>query len=123
MGSNYHKQYQKDYENLIHEVNDLKKLIKNQTSIINNLNNTIQVMNKTIEKKDETINKLNLEIERLKNNNNKDSSNSGKPSSKNGFKKPIHNSRPKTNKKAGGQHGHKGSTSDVTKIKKLIKNK
>ena len=61
-----------------------------------------------------------LEIERLKNNNDKDSSNSGKPSSKDGFKKTIHNSRDKTTKKQGGQPGHKGSSTDVAKIKQLI---
>ncbi len=120
MGSNYQKQYQKEYENLIYEVDDLKKLIKNLTSTVKTLNDTIQVMNSTIEKKDEENKKLILEIERLKNNNNKDSSNSGNPSSKDGFKKVIHNSRPKTDKKPGGQHGHKGCTIDVSKVKQLI---
>lgn len=120
MGSNYQKQYQKEYGNLLLEVDDLKKLIKNLTSTISTLNNTINSMNTTVEKKDEEIKKLILENERLKNNNDKDSSNSGKPSSKDGFKKIIHNSRSKTTKKQGGQLGHKGSTTDVSKIKQLI---
>lgn len=77
-------------------------------------------MNITIKNKDEENKKLILEIERLKNNNDKDSSNSGKPSSKDGFKKIIYNSRSKTTKKQGGQCGHKGSTTDVSKIKQLI---
>ncbi|MCB2354677.1 DUF6444 domain-containing protein [Clostridium estertheticum] len=64
--------------------------------------------------------KLILEIERLKNNNDKNSSNSGKSSSKDELKKIIHNSRPETTKKQGGQTGHKGSTTDVYKIKQLI---
>jgi len=113
MGSNYQKQYQKEYENLVSEVADLKRLLKEFTS-------TIRTLNDTIEKKDEENKKLILEIERLKNNNNKDSSNSGKPSSKNGFKNVIHNSRPETKKKQGGQLGHKGSSTDVYKIKQLI---
>ena len=122
MGSNYQKQYQKEYENLVYEVGDLKMLLKNLTSTIRTLNDTINAMNVTSEKKDEEIKKLILEIERLKNNNDKNSSNSGKPSSKNGFKKIIHNSRPETTKKQGGQFGHKGSTTDIDKIKQLIDN-
>ena len=95
-------------------------MLKNLTSTIRTLNDTINAMNITIENKDEENKKLILEIERLKNNNDKDSSNSGKPSSKDGFKKIIHNSRSKTTKKQGGQCGHKGSTTDVSKIKQLI---
>ena len=120
MGSNYQKQYQKDYENVVSEVGDLERLLKNLTSTIKTLNGTSNAMNTTIQNKDEENKKLPLEIERLKNNNDKNSSNSGKPSSKDGFKKIIHNSRPETTKKYGGQFGHKGSTTDVYKIKQLI---
>ncbi|HCU01327.1 TPA: hypothetical protein DIC62_00795 [Candidatus Nomurabacteria bacterium] len=120
MGSNYQKQYHKEYENIVSEVGDLKRLLKNLTSTIRTLNDTINTMNITIQNKDEENKKLILEIERLKNNNDKNSSNSGKPSSKDGFKKIIHNSRTKTTNKQGGQSGHKGSTTDVSKIKQLI---
>lgn len=120
MGTNYRNQFQKDYENIVLELSDFKILLKNLTSTICTLNDTINAMSITIQKKDEENKKLILEIERLKNNNDKDSSNSGKPSSKNGFKKPIHNSRPETTKKQGGQHGHKGSTTDILKIKQLL---
>lgn len=120
MGSNYQRQHQKEYGNLVLEVEDLKRLIKNLASTISTLNDTINMMNTTIEKKDEENKKLILEIERLKNNNHKDSSNSGKPSSKDGFKKKIYNARPETTKKLGGQQGHKGRTTDVSKIKQLI---
>lgn len=115
MASNYQKQHEKDYGKLVLEIEDFKKIIRS-------LNTTINNMNSSIEKKDEDIRKLILEIERLKNNNDKNSSNSGKPSSKDGFKKKtkIHNSREKTNRKQGGQSGHTGSTTDVSKIKKLI---
>jgi len=120
MGSNYQKQYQKDYENVVSKVGDLERLLKNLTSTIKTLNDTINAMNTTIQNKDEENKKLLLEIERLKNNNHKNSSNSGKPSSKDGFKKIIHNSRPETTKKQGGQPGHKGSTTDAYKIQQLI---
>ena len=120
MSSNYQRQYQKEYENLASEVGDLKMLIKNLTSTIGTLNDTINKNNITIEKRDEEIKKLILEIERLKNNKDKNSSNSGTPSSKDGFKKIVHNSRPQTTKKQGGQPGHKGCSTDVYKIKQLI---
>ena len=120
MGSNYQKQYQKEYGDLVSEVGDLKRLLKNLTSTIGTLNDTINAMNITIQNKDEENKKLILEIERSKNDNDKNSSNSGKPPSNDGFKKIIHNSRPETTKKQGGQPGHKGSTTDVYKIKQLI---
>lgn len=50
MSSNYQKQFQKDYENLVFEVADSKKLIKNLTSTIKVLNETIVNMNTSIEK-------------------------------------------------------------------------
>ncbi len=65
MGSNYQKQYQKDYENLVSEVGDLKSLLKNLTSTIRTLNDTINNMKISIENKDEENKKLVLEIERF----------------------------------------------------------
>lgn len=106
MGSNYQNQYQKEYGNLLLEVDDLKAMIKNLTSTIRTLNTTINAMNVAAQMKDSEIQKLILEIERLKNNNSRDSSNSGKPSSKDGFKKIIHNPKTKNTKKQGGQSGH-----------------
>jgi len=61
------------------------------------------------------------EIQRLKAQINKDSSNSSKPSSQDGFKK-ILNSREKSDKKVGGQIGHKGSTLTIPKnLDELVK--
>ena len=54
------------------------------------------------------------EIIRLKGQINKDSSNSSKPPGTNGFKK-IFNSREKSDKKVGGQKGHKGTTLTIPK--------
>lgn len=123
MATNYQKKYEKDYANLSGEVDKLTKLVKKQNNIIKELDDTINNLEVLLAKKDEQINMLILEIKRLKNNDDKDSTNSGKPSSKNGFKKIIHNSRSKTTKKQGGQPGHKGSTTDVLKIKQLIESK
>jgi len=119
MVANYRKLFQKDYEKLVLELEKLTILTKEQNNIIKTLNATVNNMNDLLVSKDEEIKKLILEIQRLKNNNDKDSTNSGKPSSKNGFKK-IKNSREKTNRKQGGQKGHKGSTASVSKIKQLI---
>lgn len=57
----------------------------------------------------ETIALQNDQILKLKSRINKDSDNSSKPSSTNGFRKPIQNNREKTERKVGGQLGHKGA--------------
>jgi len=71
-------------------------------------------LNEEIGKKDGQIQKANDEIDRLKAVINKDSNNSSKPPSDNGFKK-IANSREVSNKKRGGQRGHKGHTLTIPK--------
>lgn len=123
MGSNYQKIFEKDYAKLSSEVSDLKKTIKTFNTAISSLNDTINSLNATICQKDELIAKLVLENNRLKNNNDKDSTNSGKSSSTDGLKKKkkIPNLRQKTTKKKGGQIGHKGTTSDKTKVEMLLK--
>lgn len=61
-----------------------------------------------------TIEKQKKEIDRLKSQLGKDSSNSSKPPSSNGFTK-IPNNREKSDKKKGGQHGHKGNRLNIPK--------
>jgi len=61
-----------------------------------------------IEQKNEKIKKLETEVARLKAQINKNSDNSSKPPSQNGLNK-IPNSREKSNRKTGGQPGHRGS--------------
>lgn len=60
----------------------------------------------------EAITEKDKEILRLKSQIAKDSSNSSKPSGSNGFKQ-IPNNREKSNRKRGGQPGHKGSRLDI----------
>ena len=119
MASNHNKTLLKVYDNLLLEIEKASIIIKEQNNTIKMLNDKINTLIDNNAQKDEQINVLILEIERLKNNNNKDSSNSGIPSSKDGFKK-IKNSREKTDKKQGGQKGHKGKTLEISKIKNLI---
>lgn len=68
----------------------------------------------------ETIKEKDKEILRLKSQIGKDSSNSSKPSSSNGLKK-IPNNREKSDRKQGGQAGHKGSRLEIPKnLKELV---
>lgn len=118
-----------EFEKLNEKLDKLIMKNKNQSLIIYNLNVEIEKLNKTIQEKDEKINLLIEENARLKNKNNKNSSNSSKPSSTNMTtpkKKTganLYNYRSETDKKVGGQVGHKGSNLNKTKIEDMIKNK
>lgn len=96
-------------------------------SINKELNETIRDLNKTISELREENKKLLDEIDRLKNINNKNSTNSSKPSSTNittPKKKTganLYNYRVKTNKKIGGQLGHKAHNLGKEDIEKVIK--
>jgi len=55
------------------------------------------------------ISKLEKRVAELESQLNKNSTNSSKPPSSDGFRKSIKNNREKSNRKQGGQPGHKGS--------------
>lgn len=97
------------------EIKQLKTEYKKETST---LNKTIKQMSETIETLKGLIEKKDQEILRLKSKNNRNSSNSSKPSSTNGYKKVIVNKREKSNKKQGGQKGHRphSLTNKLTKF-------
>ena len=133
MSGNYNKSIIKQLEELTFENERLtseNKLLKAEN---NRLFQTIKQLNDSInERISEAIEKACVplydrishlesensrkddEIRRLKGEINKDSSNSSKPSGMNGFKK-VFNSRDKSDKKVGGQKGHKGTTLKVPK--------
>ncbi len=71
-------------------------------------------MRKEIMGKDEQIKKANDEIARLKANRDKDSGNSSKPPSSDGYKK-VSNNREPSDRKSGGQPGHKGHKLSIPK--------
>ena len=101
---------------------DLKKEFKQEKE---ELKTTITNLEKSIKEKDEMIEKLLNEIDRLKNQLNKDSSNSSKPPSTDTGKKDksganLYNSRKKTDKKIGGQKGHKGHSLTKEKVEKKL---
>jgi len=77
---------------------------------------------KTLEEKIQTdLDRRDIEILRLKTQLNKNSTNSSNPPSTD-KRKTIHNSREKTNRKTGGQTGHKGHTLTIPKnLDQLVK--
>lgn len=119
MASNHQKSFLNEYDYQVEQKEKYYFENKQLKATVVFLNHHIIEQNNTLLEKDKTIENLKLEVERLNNNANKDSSNSGIPSSQNRFKK-NQNSRTPSNKSKGGQKGHKGTTSDVVKVKKLI---
>ena len=110
----------KQMEELFSKVDNLTKEVKTQKREIKHLNEKIIEKDNKIEKLSDENKKLKTEIQRLKTQNKKDSSNSNKPSGTNGFKKVITNRREKSNKKQGGQEGHKGNSLGKEKLKKIL---
>lgn len=112
-------------------MNDMYKQMEELFSQVEKLNKKINKMDREhkeeskikdekIEKLTKENKKLKLEVERLKNQNKKDSSNSSKPSGTNGFKNVITNRREKSDKKRGGQEGHKGNSLGKEKLEKIL---
>ena len=106
LGSNNSKDLFKHLEETLNKVDLLmeeNKLFKIEISTLKaNHQKEISILHSRVES-------LESENKKLRDIINKDSSNSSKPPSSDGFKK-IHNSREKTNKRVGGQKGHKGDT-------------
>ena len=108
--------------------NKLDLLLKENKDLRREFKQEKEDLKATIKEKDELIEKLLNEIDRLKNQINKDSSNSSKPPSTDTRKKEksganLYNSRKKTDKKIGGQKGHKGYSLTKDKVEKMIKDK
>lgn len=145
MASNYSKNLYDDYEKaqlkldaILLELFNIKKEHRKELNTLKksllsefkkekeDLNETIKSLSKQLEDANKLIEKLKNDNDRLKNQNNKNSSNSSKPSSTDSFKPKrtganLYNYRIKTNRKPGGQFGHKGSYLSKMKVEKLIK--
>lgn len=105
--------------------NKLDSLLKENKDLRREFKQEKEDLKATIKEKDKLIEKLLNEIDRLKNQINKDSSNSSKPPSTDTGKKDksganLYNSRKKTDKKIGGQKGHKGHSLTKEKVEKMI---
>lgn len=118
MGAGRSNDMYKQYCEQVEENEKLKKEIKRLTNIIKILE--AQLKEAGIEKAalKKTVEKLKAEVARLKVSLKKDSTNSSKPSSTDGYKE-VPNNREKSNKKQGGQKGHKGSTMGRELLKKV----
>ena len=108
--------------------NKLDSLLKENKDLRREFKQEKEDLKATIKEKDELIEKLLNEIDRLKNQINKNSSNSSKPPSTDTGKKDksganLYNSRKKTDKKIGGQKGHKGHSLTKEKVEKMIEDK
>ncbi len=117
------------FEKLNEKLDKMIKENKSQSLTIYNLNLQIENLTKELLKSKELNEKLMEENERLKNQKNKNSNNSSKPSSTNIVtpkKKTspnIYNYRVKSQKKCGGQFGHKGYNLSKKEIEDLIEQK
>lgn len=110
----------------------LDKLITTNSELnltVYNLKLEIKSLTKQLEEANERNEKLIKENEKLKNQNNKNTTNSSKPSSSN-YTTPkkktganMYNYRVKSNKKIGGQFGHKGHNLSKEYVETMIKEK
>lgn len=127
--SNYEKGFYNEFEKLNEKLDKLMKENKNQSLTIYTLNLQIENLRKELQIANELNEKLIEENERLKNQNNKNSTNSSKPSStdivtpKKKTGANLYNYRIKSDKKCGGQFGHKPHNLSKKEIEKLIDNK
>lgn len=123
MATNYERLFKKDYEKLsikYNEKDEENKMLKYEYQLLQasydrlqrNVEDKIQKVTeeqtKIIEEKDKQLAEKDREIERLKSLLNLDGTNSGIPTSKTPINKTkvVPNTREKSGKKIGGQHGH-----------------
>ena len=103
-----------ELDNIIKEINEEfekgSKKIEDLMIVNEDKNRRLIKQNKIISEKDKEIERLNALLEIAKKKTKLDSSNSSKPSSTNGYK-VVCNSREKSDKKVGGQKGHKAHIS------------
>lgn len=109
-GGNYNNQVFKQLQEVMKKCDDLSREIKQERK---EFKKKEKALNEKIEKLENKVGKLEKENQKLRDDNdrlkkiiNNDSNNSSKPPSSD-IKKNIPNNREKTNKKAGGQKGHK----------------
>ena len=132
MSKNRENVFYQDYEDAIKKLEKSEKQNKELRSIIEDLKITIRRLeskqdksNATIEKLNETISNLNNTISMLLNQASKNSKNSSMPPSKDKVKPKKspneYNLRTKSDKKSGGQKGHKGTGLTKEKAMELLK--
>ena len=108
----------KQLEEVMKKCDNLSHEFKVQKLDYENRIEKLEKENKDLKEKNE---KLSNEVDRLKKQLNNNSNNSSKPPSSD-IKKSIPNNREKTNKKAGGQKGHKGHSLTKKSVEEKIQN-
>ena len=83
--------------------------IQSVVTLVQGLSTQISELSQTVEKQNKTISDLDARLKKLEKQSNQTSQNSSLPPSTDGFKKTKSLRQP-SNKKTGGQVGHKGST-------------
>lgn len=125
IGGDYNNQVFKQLEELMKKCDDLSQEIKQERKEFKKekiiLNEKIQNLENTVEKLEKENKKLKDDNDRLKKEINNNSDNSSKPPSSD-IKKNIPNNREKTNKKVGGQKGHKGHSLTKKSVEEKIQN-
>ena len=112
------KDYCTHLEEIMKKCDNLSQELKTQKS---EYTQKIDILEDKISKLETENEKLRNDNDRLKKQLNNDSNNSSKPPSSD-IKKNIPNNRPKTNKKSGGQKGHKAHFLDKKEIENKIVN-
>jgi len=112
------KDFCRQLEEILKKCDNLSQELKTQK---NEYTQKIDILEDKISKLETENEKLRNDNDRLKKQLNNDSNNSSKPPSSD-IKKNIPNNRPKTNKKSGGQKGHKAHFLDKKEIENKIVN-
>lgn len=125
-GGDYNNQVFKQLQEVMKKCDDLSLEIKQERKKFNKekkiLNEKIKKLENKVEKLESENQKLRNDNDRLKKQINNNSNNSSKPPSSD-IKKSIPNNREKTNKKAGGQKGHKAHFLGKKDVEEKINNK
>lgn len=118
-GADYNNQVFKQLQEVMKKCDDLSQEFKSQKKNYECRIKKLENENRELKKKNE---KLTNEVDRLKKQINNNSNNSSKPPSSD-IKKNIPNNKEKTNKKAGGQKGHKAHFLSKKTVEEKINNK
>lgn len=125
-GGDYNNQVFKQLQEVMKKCDDLSLEMKQERKKFNKekkiLNEKIEKLENKVEKLEDENQKLRNDNDRLKKQLNNNSSNSSKPPSSD-IKKNIPNNREMTNKKAGGQKGHKAHFLSKKAVEEKINNK
>lgn len=121
MGGNYEKSIYNQLMDVMARLDSVENNYKRDVSVLNNRIDELSKENDSLKKENKILKEDNARLKSILNN---DSSNTSLPPSsdnKNGKPANTYNGRKKTDRKAGGQKGHKGTTLTKAKVEEKIK--